>query len=182
MSNTRARQFLVKKGIPINAKNLQKDGHGPIHQIKKAYDPQIYAVKLDLQFFAERTSESIFSNKATKHIFHGNINGKGNPSGYHHSNIISDATLSNVSDPDNFGVYKATIEMNGKKKFSTFFPKNWNRVDVMDAIKDARNSVDFDGAGWYTGKTETRMKVKMWLNNRGHVDTAFPIYTNRNMR
>ncbi|WP_427340823.1 EndoU domain-containing protein [Caloranaerobacter sp. DY30410] len=113
-----------------------------------------------------------------KHIFHGNINGRGLPSGYHHANIMSKAKLSNISAPDKFGVYKATIEMNGETKFSTFFPDSWNRVDVVDAIKDARSTVNnFSGAGWYTGETGAGMKIKMWLNDSGLVDTAFPLYS-----
>ena len=121
-------------------------------------------------------TELIVSKNALEHIFHGNINGKGLPSGYHKPSIMSKATISNVSSPDKFGVYKATVEMNGKTKFSTFFPDSWNRVDVINSIKEVREGIQFNKAGWYTGKTSSGMPIKMWLNRNGLVDTAFPVY------
>ncbi|MHC1748053.1 MAG: EndoU domain-containing protein [Cellulosilyticaceae bacterium] len=119
----------------------------------------------------------MFSGNALEHIFHGNINGKGLPSGYHKSNIMSKATILDVSSPDKFSVYRATIEINGKTKFSTFFPESWNRVDVTNAIKEAHEGIKFNKAGWYTGNNSSGMQIKMWLNDRGLVDTAFPIYS-----
>jgi len=55
--------------------------------------------------------------------------------------------------------------MNGKTKFSTFFPDSWNR------------GIKLDKAGWYIGKTSSGMEIKMWLNDKGLVNTAFPIYS-----
>ncbi|RJS63022.1 hypothetical protein CJ485_24100 [Priestia filamentosa] len=70
------------------------------------------------------------------------------------------------------------MEINGKTRFSTFFPDSWNRVKVLDEIKYAGSTVNnFSKAGWYVGKTQEGMKVKMWLNDKGIVDTAFPIYS-----
>ncbi|MCW6087704.1 EndoU domain-containing protein, partial [Clostridium sporogenes] len=122
-------------------------------------------------------SESIISIKALKHIFHGNTNWKGLPSGYHKASIMSKAKISNVSNPDKFGVYKATVEMKGKTKFSTFFPDSWSRVDVINSIKEAYRGIKLDKAGWYIGKTSSGMEIKMWLNDKGLVNTAFPIYS-----
>ncbi|WP_019390867.1 pre-toxin TG domain-containing protein [Priestia filamentosa] len=85
--------------------------------------------------------KSTFSGRTMEHIFHGNVNGRGLPSGYHHGNIMSKAKLSNISSPDKFGVYKATIEINGKTKFSTLFPDSWNLVKVLDEIKYTRSTV-----------------------------------------
>lgn len=67
--------------------------------------------------------------------------------------------------------------MNGKTKFSTFFPDSWNRVDVINSIKEVRGRVEFSKAGWYTGKTNSGMPIKMWLNDKGVVNTAFPVYS-----
>lgn len=55
---------------------------------------------------------------------------------------------------------------------------NISAVGVLGAIKDARGSINnFSGAGWYTGETGSGMKVQMWLNDSGLVDTAFPLYS-----
>ena len=124
-------------------------------------------------------SDTIFSENALEHIFHGNINGRGRPSGYHHENINSEATLSNISKPDKFGVYEAIIELNGKQKFSTFFPKEWNRVQVLNAVKEAHSSLKINGSGWHIGTTKEGMEIKMWINDKGMIDTAFPIYSEK---
>ncbi|MBP1863484.1 hypothetical protein BD780_000807 [Clostridium tetanomorphum] len=121
--------------------------------------------------------ESIVSKNALEHIFHGNINGKGLPSGYHKPSIMSKATISNISSSDKFGVYKGMVEMNGKTKFSTFFPDSWNRVNIINSIKEVHEGIQFNKAGWYTGKTSSGMPIKMWLNEKGLVDTAFPVYS-----
>ncbi len=124
-------------------------------------------------------TDSLFSQKALEHIFHGNINGKGLPSGYHHNNINSQAKLSNVSATDKFGVYKATIEIDGRTKFSTFFPESWDRIKVLKSIKEAHSTIKSNEAGWYTGTTNEGMKIKMWISDNGMIDTAFPIYSNK---
>ncbi|WP_226671325.1 polymorphic toxin-type HINT domain-containing protein [Metabacillus litoralis] len=116
-----------------------------------------------------------FGSKTIEHIFHGRTDGV-KVSGYHHKNINSPYTLSNVSSPNQFGVYKARVTFNGQSKFSTFFPENWNRTDVLNAIKEAKTNVTVSGPGWYEGTTPSGMKIRMWINNNGLIDTAFPIY------
>lgn len=124
---------------------------------------------------AANQADSIFGPNAMEHIFHGNISKKGG-SGYHHQSMMSQATLSNISTPNQYGVYKATVTINGKSKFSTFFPDSWNRTEVINAIKEVYSGVKINGKGWYQGKTSQGMEIKMWINENNQIETAFPLY------
>nr|WP_255309709.1 EndoU domain-containing protein [Brevibacillus sp. WF146] len=110
-----------------------------------------------------------------EHIFHGNISKKG-VSGYHHQSMMSQATLSNINTPNQYGVYKDTVTINGKSEFSTFFPDSWNRTEVINAIKEVYSGVKINGKGWYQGKTSQGMEIKMWINENNQIETSFPLY------
>lgn len=84
-------------------------------------------------------------------------------------------TLSNITSKDRFGVYKASVTYNGMSKTSTFFPDNWNRAEVLNATKEAYNSLsEVDLLNWNVGTTSSGMKIRMFINSTGELVTAFP--------
>ena len=63
--------------------------------------------------------------------------------------------------------------------FSTFFPKNWSRQQVVDAINTAYDDALNDsgnphGSLWvgYSGDIE----IDMYLNSNKQITTAYPVY------
>ena len=61
--------------------------------------------------------------------------------------------------------------------FSTFFPKNWSRQQVVDAINEAYDSkVRQPGSkNVFVGRTEAGMLIKLRLDADGKITTAFPM-------
>ncbi|EOQ30663.1 MULTISPECIES: EndoU domain-containing protein [Bacillus] len=63
-----------------------------------------------------------------KHIYHEEINKRGNAVGYHHENVMGGKIIPGTeSVPDKNGFYRAKIEIDGvlKGPKSTFFPREW---------------------------------------------------------
>ena len=61
--------------------------------------------------------------------------------------------------------------------FRTFFPKNWSRQQVVDAINEAYDSkVRQPGSkNVFVGRTEAGMLIKLRLDADGKITTAFPM-------
>lgn len=61
--------------------------------------------------------------------------------------------------------------------FRTFFPKNWSRQQVIDAINDAydRKVPQPGSKNVFVGRTEARMLIKLRLDADGKITTAFPM-------
>ncbi|TKI88263.1 hypothetical protein FC695_37965, partial [Bacillus cereus] len=61
---------------------------------------------------------------------------------------------------------------------SSFFPKDWDRVQVLDSIKEAYdNKIQVDTVR-YVGQTSHGFKVEMIIQNN-EIITAYPVYTRR---
>ncbi|MFD4433899.1 EndoU domain-containing protein, partial [Nocardia sp. NPDC058497] len=82
------------------------------------------------------------------HVFKGEFNRAGNPTGYHHRPNGRDrfgVTVTDKSVPDKNGVYTGTVTMNTwngnewvtKKVESSFFPDSWSQEQVQHAISRA---------------------------------------------
>jgi hypothetical protein len=84
----------------------------------------------------------------------------------------------NDQEPDKNGVYEAKVEIDGKRKVakSSFFPKEWNRVDVLRAIDDAYQNKKQIGSNKYIAETSSGIKIEMFLNKDGSIATAYPLY------
>ncbi|MDQ0233417.1 EndoU domain-containing protein [Metabacillus malikii] len=80
--------------------------------------------------------------------------------------------------PDKNGVYMAKVEIEGVKKIadSSFFPKTWNRVDVLKAIDEAYQTKQQIGPNKYKGITNSGIKIEIYLNKDGSIATAYPLY------
>ncbi len=61
--------------------------------------------------------------------------------------------------------------------FSTFFPKNWSRQQVVDAINEAYDSkVRQPGSkNVFVGRTAAGMLIKLRLDAKEMITTAFPM-------
>uniref|UniRef100_A0A7U3YGC7 Bacterial EndoU nuclease domain-containing protein n=1 Tax=Geobacillus sp. (strain Y4.1MC1) TaxID=581103 RepID=A0A7U3YGC7_GEOS0 len=124
--------------------------------------------------------ESIFTQNAMEHIFHGEINKRGKAVGYHHESMMGGGKIVPGSESlcNCHGVYFANVEVNGVKKQvpSTFFPKDWSRVDVLNAIKEAYENKTQLRGNKYIGTTSSGMRIEMYLDSMGKIITAYPKY------
>lgn len=81
-----------------------------------------------------------FTDKAIDHIFEGEVNGRGNGTGYHYEGIESSpgSVIEGTRGISNeFGVYEGRVEVNGVPKtenggMSTFFPEEMTPQQVID--------------------------------------------------
>ncbi|MGG0238070.1 EndoU domain-containing protein [Bacillus rhizoplanae] len=125
---------------------------------------------------------SIYKNNSTvEHIFHGNINNKGQAGGYHHVSMMGEGEILQILDPPNRdGVYRAKIKVGDKVKGapSTFFPDDWNRAQVLKAIEEAYGNAKLQEGteNAYIGVTSNGMKIRMFLTQDRKIISAFPIY------
>jgi len=120
------------------------------------------------------------------HIFDGEINKRRNKAtGYHsrpNGQDSANARVVRVQDgPNRYGVYTATIEVrDGNQwlsKFSTFFPDELSRDEVIDIILHAySNSDNPNGAPW-EGPSGQGYRVQGYTSGKGGINTAYPLYT-----
>ncbi len=119
------------------------------------------------------------------HVFEGEINRSGKPTGFHSrpgGQDPANARLVSVRDaPNRFGVYTATIEVKDggqwKSKFSSFFPDSLSRDEVLSVILHAYNNSNNQNAQPWEGPSGQGYRVQGYTTNRGGINTAFPIYT-----
>ena len=125
-----------------------------------------------------------FTESAIEHIFEGQVNARGKAVGYHYKGI--EGTSGNVipeteSSTNNFGIYKAKVEVNGIPKtanggFSSFYPKSMSPQEVIGSINEAyRNRVYIRG-NTYSGLTSSGMEIEMFLDKNGKIISAYPVY------
>lgn len=84
-----------------------------------------------------------YNTDTMKHIYHGEVNKRGRAVGYHHESMMGGKIIPGTeTKPDTNGVYRAKVEIDGvkKKATSSFFPKEWDRVQVLKAIDEAFNT------------------------------------------
>lgn len=80
--------------------------------------------------------------------------------------------------PNSAGVYRVKVDGETKNALSSFFPKDWDRVQVLDSIKEAYdNKIQVDTIR-YVGQTSHGFKVEMIIQNT-EIITAYPVYTRR---
>jgi len=118
------------------------------------------------------------------HVFDGEINRKGKPVGYHSrpgGQDAPNARIKSIKDrPNSVGVYTANIEIrDGNQwlgKFSSFFPDNMSREDVVDAILNAYNNSNNKNAQPWRGPSGLGFTIQGYTTSRG-INTAFPVFT-----
>jgi len=118
------------------------------------------------------------------HIFDGEINRRGKPTGFHSrpgGNDPSNARMVSIKDgPNRHGVYTANIEVRDgnqwKSKFSSFFPDSLSRDEVLQVILHAYNNSKSEGNKW-EGPSGEGYVVQGYTTGQGGINTAYPLYT-----
>lgn len=145
--------------------------------------------ELEIEVYTQETLERIenldvFRKSAINHIFNGEINRRGQATGYHYEGIenssgkIIDGTK---NEKDNNGVYEAKVEVNGISKagnggMSSFYPENLTPQEVIDAINQAYDSrVNLRGNA-YVWESDGGLEIEMYLDADNKIISAFPIY------
>lgn len=85
------------------------------------------------------------------------------------------------TSPDRHGVYRVGVQMYGKRRNigSGFFPREWTREQVINAISEAlTNKEPYQWGEFercYIGRTQAGMRIVMELDDAGLVLDAFPL-------
>jgi len=122
------------------------------------------------------------------HIFQGQINRSGKPTGFHHIDILRTPPLKAtrlqkiLSTPNKTGVYTAIIEIwdaktrQWKTKFSSMFPNRFSKEKVIQTILYAfKNNKLKNGRKW-RGRSGNGFEIEGYLLKDGRIITAYPIY------
>ena len=118
------------------------------------------------------------------HVFEGEINRSGKPTGYHSrpgGRDADGAKLVSIRDkPNSAGVYTATIAVRDgnqwKEKFSSFFPDSLSADEVTGAIVNAYNKSSNKKAAPWEGPSGLGFTIQGYTTSRGGINTAFPVY------
>ncbi len=121
------------------------------------------------------------------HIFHGEINKKGKPTGFHvrpkDTESSTGARIARImSKPNKAGVYTARVEVHDKsrntwiEKFSTMFPDNLSRDEIITAITYAYSERDKSKKQPWSGPSGLGFPIQGYILNDGRINTAFPVY------
>ncbi|MBO1003635.1 EndoU domain-containing protein [Pseudogracilibacillus auburnensis] len=125
-----------------------------------------------------------FRNLALEHILEGEINKKGAAVGFHYDRLPTkkgEVIEGTETKPNELGVYEAEVVVNHVEKTSnggksTFFPKDWDTQQVVDAINEAYESKEFISGNTYEGLTKEGMVIRMYVDEQEKIISAFPIY------
>ena len=113
-----------------------------------------------------------FTDSAIEHIFEGQVNTRGKAVGYHCEGIEGTSgkiILGTESSINNFGVYKAKVEVDGIPKtanggYSTFYSKDRSPQQVVDAINQAYSNCELKPGtrNTYQGVANNGMQIDMF--------------------
>lgn len=125
-----------------------------------------------------------FRDGAVEHILEGELNRKGQAVGFHYDGLQSkkgSVIEGTETDPNEFGVYEAKVEVDGVEKTSnggrsTFFPIEWTAQEVIDSINDAYSVKEFKSGNTYEGLTSEGQVIRMYLDQNELIISAFPVY------
>ena len=122
----------------------------------------------------------IFRKDRLNHLFKRDQEKSGRPGGFHVESSYPGKLIEKRSLPaDEHGIYAGFYEHGNWEKFSTFFPKNMNRVEVKRAIEEAFQNPIFKKNFSVIGQTSNGMKIKIVFKKYGteiRVHSAFPLY------
>jgi hypothetical protein len=113
---------------------------------------------------------------AERHIFEGQVNRHGRLVGFHHAGAHLDRIVRILRGPNALGVSEAEFRVFGRLKRSTFFPDAWTRKRVLGAIREACAAAEAPRDGRLVGRTAEGLRIQMYLDGRGGIATAFPLY------
>jgi Bacterial EndoU nuclease len=118
-----------------------------------------------------------------KHILEGNINRRGEATGFHHNPSAPNKDtkiIKIISKENSCGVYKAQVQVAGKLKdaYSTMFPDKLTKSEILDDLKYVYEEglKKFPKKDTFTIKTKGCFSVFMVLDNNSNIITSYPIY------
>ncbi|WP_339075701.1 T7SS effector LXG polymorphic toxin [Bacillus velezensis] len=164
-------------GIAQNIENTHNVKNTPL--LKSIIEDQKESVLSKSVTSNFSTGKSKYTAGTMKHIYHGEVNKRGKAVGYHHESMMGGKIIPGTEKkPDKNGVYMAKVEVGSVKKIadSSFFPREWNRADVLKAIDEAYHTRKQVRSNKYRGITSTGIKIEMYLNSDGTIATAYPLY------
>jgi hypothetical protein len=117
------------------------------------------------------------------HIFEGEINKRGKPTGFHSrpgGHDPANARLARIVDPPNrAGVYTAEVEIRSGSEWlskrSTLYPDRMDRQAVIQAVLNAFQHRTGEGE-MFRGPSGTGFTIEGYFQ-RGRINTAYPLYT-----
>jgi hypothetical protein len=133
---------------------------------------------------SELENTNHFQAGALEHILEGELNGRGQAVGFHYDGLPTkkgEIISGTETVPNSDGVYEAKVEVSSVSKTSnggksSFFPKEWNAQQVVDAINEAYDTRTFITGNTYEGLTSEAMIIRMYLNQDDKIISAFPLY------
>ncbi len=124
-----------------------------------------------------------FTDDSIEHIFLGEVS-RNTAKGYHYDGISDspgEIIESTRSELDEHGVYTAKVMVDGYKKksnngYSSLFPDDYSPQDVIDAINEAYENGEQINGDLYAGLTSDGIEIDYYLDNKGRITTAYPIW------
>ena len=120
------------------------------------------------------------------HIFQGEINRQGKPTGFHSRPNGEDPKFARVdrvkSGPNSAGIYTAQVsvfdqkEQRWKDKFSTFFPDRMEQPEVVSSILHAWENRAAGQSRPWRGPSGKGFTIEGYQSSRGGINTAYPVY------
>lgn len=125
-----------------------------------------------------------FKPGSLEHILEGELNQKGNAVGFHYDGLPTQkgkVVSGTETEPNEHGVYEAKVEVSDVAKTSnrgksSFFPKEWDSQDVVDAINEAYENSTLITGNTYEGLSDEGQVIRMYLDNNEKIISAFPVY------
>jgi hypothetical protein len=119
------------------------------------------------------------------HIFEGEINKRGKPTGFHSrpgGRDPENARVVRITDrPNRAGVYSAEVEIRSGSQWlpkrSTLYPDRLDREEVIRAVLNAFQHRSGDGEK-FRGPSGQGFTIEGYFQN-GRINTAYPIYSSR---
>ncbi|WP_025898801.1 EndoU domain-containing protein [Sneathiella glossodoripedis] len=123
-----------------------------------------------------------------KHIFEGEINRFGKPTGLHHiKNNLKTARIHEILSPENkFGIYTAIVEIydaeskSWKQKFSSMFPDRYSQEEVLSVILHALENASQKQPGKWRSSSGRGYEIEGYRLKNMKIITAYPIYVKTN--
>ena len=120
------------------------------------------------------------------HIFQGEINRRGKPTGYHalfNGKKVKTARIVRVKGkPNKAGVYTAQVEVfdkrsgQWKRKFSTMFPDRMKASEILKAVLHAYKHRRKGRKTPWRGPSGQGFPIEGYVLKNGKINTAYPIY------
>ncbi len=136
---------------------------------------------LEASNFVSQSNNTI-SEYALKHIFEGNINRRGEATGFHHKASAPDnntGILRIIKEPNSCGVYTAQVKIQGKTKraYSSMFPDNLNKSEITSILISSykKGKAANPSKQIFTVQTDRCFKMTI-IENNGKLATAYPLY------